>query len=105
MPRSAAIGRLATGFTEAAAAQDWERLGVLAAALAPQLAALTARGAWNGTETRALAQLRAAHDNAAADCGAALASLGSRLADMRNNKDGWMAYALSGEHETAGHDE
>ena len=105
MPRSAAIGKLAAGIKEAGAARDWERLDLLTRALAPQLATLGQRGAWNRTELAALTQLRAAHDGAAAACDEALETLGARLADMRNNKDGWMAYALSGDTELAGHHE
>jgi hypothetical protein len=105
MPRSAAIGKLAAAFREAGADGNWERLGTLAQALGPQLKTLAARGAWNGSELAALAQLRAAHDGAAAACGTALDSLGARLADMRNNKDGWIAYALTSETELAGHQE
>lgn len=105
MPKSAAIGKLAAAFQEAGAARDWERLDALARALAPQLAHLGARGTWSAAELAALAQLRAAHDGAAAACGAALESLGARLADMRNNKDGWIAYALTSETELAGHEE
>lgn len=102
MHRTAAIGKLAAAFAAAGAAHDWERLGALAAALAPQLAALGERGAWSRDELAALMQLRAAHDGAAAACGAALDALGARLADMRNNKDGWLAYALAGDSELAG---
>jgi hypothetical protein len=105
MPRSAAIGKLAAAFADAGAARDWERLGALAPALGAQLAALGARGAWNRTELAALADLRTAHDGAAAACAEALELLAARLADMRNNKDGWMAYALSGDTEFAGHQE
>lgn len=101
MARSAAIGMLAAGFRDAAAARDWERLGALAKALAPQLAALAARGPWSAAELAALARLRAAHDDAAAACAEALEHLGQRLAEMRNNKDGWMAYALASETESA----
>lgn len=105
MPRSAAIGRLAAAFADAGAARDWERLDALARALAPQLATLGARAAWSRAELAALVQLRAAHDGAAAACGEALETLGARLADMRNNKDGWMAYSLSSDTELAGHQE
>lgn len=105
MPRSAAIGKLGAAFAEAGAARDWERLGALARALAPQLAALGEHGAWNRRELAALAQLRAAHDGAAAACAEALEALAARLADMRHNKDGWMAYALSSDTELAGHQE
>ncbi|MEN3275850.1 MAG: hypothetical protein V7631_1640 [Massilia sp.] len=103
MPRSAAIGKLSAALRDAGMARDWERLGVLATALAPQLAALKGRGAWNRNELAALAQLRASHDHAAAACAEALDALGARLADMRNNKDGWIAYALASETEPAGH--
>lgn len=105
MPRTAAIGQLAAALAQAGTARDWERLGMLAAALAPQLAALKARGPWTRGELAALAQLRASHDNAAAACAEALAVLGARLAGMRNNKDGWIAYALASDIESAGHQE
>lgn len=105
MPRTAAIGKLAAAIQDAGAACDWEGLGALARALGPQLSALAGKGTWNAAELAALAQLRAAHDGAAAACGAALDTLGARLADMRNNKDGWIAYALASETELAGHQE
>ena len=105
MPRSAAIGKLAAALAQAGAARDWERLGVLARALEPQLAGLKARAPWTRNELAALAQLRTSHDNAAAACAEALDALSARLADMRNNKDGWIAYALASDIEPAGHPE
>jgi hypothetical protein len=105
MPRSAVIGKLTAAFVDAGAARDWDSLDALARALGPQLSTLGARGAWNASELAALAQLRAAHDGAAAACGEALDTLGARLADMRNNKDGWIAYALASDTEPAGHPE
>ncbi|KQQ91595.1 hypothetical protein [Massilia sp. Leaf139] len=105
MPRSVAIGKLGAAFAQAHAARDWERLNTLALALGPQLAQLGQRGAWNRDELAALTQLRTAHDAAAAACGEALDTLGARLADMRNNKDGWIAYALSSDTDFAGHQE
>jgi len=105
MPKSAAIGKLALAFREAGIARDWDRLDTLAGALGPQLKALEARGGWTEGELAALAQLRTAHDGAAAACGEALETLGARLADMRNNKDGWMAYSLTSDTEPAGYQE
>ena len=105
MPRSAAIGTLAAAFTAAGAARDWERLGFLARAMAPPLATLAKSGAWTNGELSALARLRAAHDGAAAACADALGTLAAKLAEMRNNKDGWMAYALTGDTELAEHEE
>lgn len=103
MPRSAAIGQLAAALAQAGTARDWERLGAVSRALGPQLAALKARGPWNGRELAALAQLRARHDDAAAACAEALDTLGARLADMRHNKDGWIAYALAGDTDATGY--
>lgn len=101
MARTAAIGMLAAAFDDAHATRDWERLGALAKALAPQLSALAARGPWSAPELAALARLRAAHDRAAAACAQTLEQLGQRLAEMRDNKDGWIAYALASETESA----
>jgi hypothetical protein len=92
---------LAAAFDDARATRDWERLGALAKTLAPQLSALAARGPWSAAELAALARLRAAHDRAAAACAQALEQLGQRLAEMRDNKDGWIAYALASETESA----
>lgn len=105
MPRTAAIGQLTAALVQSGAARDWERLGALANGLAPQLAAMKARGPWNNRELAALAQLRTAHDDAAAACAEVLEALDARLADMRNNKDGWIAYALASDIEPAGNQE
>ena len=105
MPRTAAIGQLAAALAQAGKARDWERLGAISRALGAQLAALQARGPWNGRELAALAQLRASHDDAAAACAEALDTLGARLAEMRNNKDGWIAYALASDTDSTGYQE
>lgn len=105
MPRSAAIDTLSAAFRAAGASRDWEGLGALAHSLAPQLAALTNGGAWTEDELAALTRLRTAHEGAAAACGDALDTLAARLAEMRDNKDGWMAYALASDAQLAGHDE
>jgi len=105
MPRTETIVKLAAALHDAGAARDWERLGALAHALAPQLEALRARGPWSPAELAALAQLKASHDEGAAACARELDVLGARLAEMRNNKEGWIAYALASENEAAGHQE
>jgi hypothetical protein len=100
MDRRTAILRLRAGLLDASAARDWDRLGAATRALAPQLAALAAARAWNEAERGALAQLRAAHDQAAAACSTALQALERRLEEMRANKEGWIAYALDNEAAT-----
>jgi len=100
MDRTAAIERLAQRLRDAGARADWDLLERAARELAPQVQALAERGAWSARERAALAGLRAAHDGAAQAGAAAAAQLGTQLGEMRDNKEGWMAYALAGELET-----
>jgi hypothetical protein len=105
LERSAAIGQLTRAFQEALGRADFDRLGELAQALPRQLHQLAARDPWSRAELLALRQLRAAHDGAAGACNTELHTLGARLAEMRNNKDGWAAYALNSQLDNAGHQE
>lgn len=100
MDRTAVIERLAQRLREAGASADWDLLESAARELGPQVQALAARGAWSARERAALAGLRAAHDGAAEAGAAAAAQLEAQLGDMRDNKEGWMAYALAGELES-----
>jgi hypothetical protein len=94
MDRLKHVQQLRAALADAGAQRDWDRLGVFARALAPRLAAMAAAGPWNAAELAALAQLRAAHEQAALACNEALGALGQNLDDMRANKEGWIAYAL-----------
>ncbi|MEW7850118.1 hypothetical protein AB2N08_15595 [Massilia aurea] len=99
MDRIRAIERLTARLHGASVAADWDALGRAAGELAPGLTALAARGAWTAPERTALARLRAAHDGAAQACARAIGDVRTRLDEMSNNKEGWMAYALTGEPE------
>jgi hypothetical protein len=101
MDRRDALLRLTAEFATAGAAADWERLGTAARLLGPQLDTLAAQGPWSAAERSALALLRAAHAESMAACEQALGALGARLEEMRTNKDGWIAYALDADTETA----
>lgn len=103
MDRSAAIGRITARLQDAGARADWDLLERAVAELGPQLRQLAARGPWSAPERAALARLRGAHDGAAAACAQALDELAARLDEMRDNKEGWMAYALAGELEPGEH--
>jgi hypothetical protein len=94
MDRHKQLQQLRASLSDASAQRDWDRLGANVRALAPRLAALAAAGPWNAAELAALAQLRAAHDQAAHACDGALDALAQSLAEMRANKEGWIAYAL-----------
>ncbi|GAB3391178.1 hypothetical protein [Massilia agri] len=100
MDRSGVIDRLAGELEQAAAQRDWELLGRAVRDLAPRLQRLATTCAWSDGERAALARLRGAHDGAAARVALAGSELQAQLAAMRDNKEGWMAYALAGEPET-----
>lgn len=100
MDRSRAIDGLAKVLQDAGARADWDGLAHAARELGPRLQALASSTPWSGAERAALGRLRSAHDEAAGQVAAASAQLQARLDDMRINKDGWMAYALTGEPES-----
>lgn len=99
MDRSAAINTLRDNLASAAGARDWDALGAAVSALAPQLQALAAHGAWSGAEMRALARLRTSHDLAATVCQQQQQQLLDKMTELQNNKAGWSAYALDHESE------
>lgn len=91
---------LADRLGQATAERNWGALAALDRELAELLAQLqaelTARGGALGTDERAaLGLLRHAHQQARARCAEATEQLGTRLAEMQQNKDGWLAYAAS----------
>jgi hypothetical protein len=94
MDRLATLQAMRAELADATAARDWDRVGAAVRALPAMLQALRAR-APGAAERRALAQLRAAHDEAARACGEAAHELAARLDEMHSNKEGWMAYAIS----------
>jgi hypothetical protein len=97
--RQARLAQLGNALQDAAARQDWDRLGEQARALFPALHALAAQGPWNAGERAALERVRTQHDAAAHDVAAAARALEPRLEEMRANKDGWIAYAMHSETE------
>jgi hypothetical protein len=97
--RQARLAQLGNALQDAAARQDWDRLGEQARALFPALHALAAHGPWNAGERAALERVRAQHDAAARQVAAAARALEPRLEEMRANKDGWIAYAMHNETE------
>jgi ethanolamine ammonia-lyase small subunit len=94
MDKSTALLRSAESLRNAADGAAWEQLAHLTQALAPQLDAMAAAGPLSRTERAALLRLREAHDYAFDAVAAATSSLKTRMDDMRDNKAGWMAYAM-----------
>ena len=96
MDRSIVIGRLGAQLDAAASGADWDALARAVHGLARQLQALAVKGPWSAAERAALQRLRASHERAAQAGAAAAAGLQARMDEMRDNKEGWMAYALAG---------
>lgn len=85
---------------KAARENDWDELATLQSELALQLAPQVGQGnSWSEAERRALAVLQTAHRKALEQCAGELKRLAAQLEEMRNNKDGWLAYAQAGDLE------
>ncbi|RZA35294.1 MAG: hypothetical protein EOP92_11190 [Lysobacteraceae bacterium] len=100
MDRTPAIDRLGQVLLDAGARADWELLGRAVRELGPRLEALAGGRPWSAAELAAASRLRAAHAGAAQALAAASAQLQARMDDMLANKEGWMAYALTGDNDT-----
>ena len=96
MSRTTPIVILARRIRQAVAAADWSELQRADAEVAAALPVLAARGPWEPEERAALAVLRQAHDEARTQCDEATRQLEKRLAELREGKDGWLAYAQDG---------
>lgn len=102
MDRQQTLLELAHEIGAASAGDDWPALAASSRTLASRLLALHAQGPWSRSEREALATLGSVHAQAEERCAQATASLGERLRDMRDNKEGWIAYALDGETDLDG---
>jgi hypothetical protein len=97
--RQAQLLRLGDALQAAAGGADWDKLGRQVLALGPQLQALALLGPWSAAERAALSRLRSQHDAAAGAALDASRVLGERLAGIRANQEGWVAYAMHSETE------
>lgn len=91
---------LADQLDKAAKDGDWEALAKVDSEMAFRLASEAARlGDWSNVERHALQSLQTAHRNALEQCAGELNRVAALLEEMRNNKDGWLAYAQTGDLE------
>jgi hypothetical protein len=97
--RQSQLLRMGDALQTAAAGADWDDLARQSRALGPQLQALAALGPWTAVERAALQRLRSQHDAAAGAAAGAATALGARLEGMRDNQEGWVAYAMHNETE------
>jgi hypothetical protein len=104
MDRQATLLSLAQKMSAATDAADWPALAALNTLLTTALPAMAAQGKWTPSERAALAALRELHQAAVLKVDSATVALGRQLYDMINNKEGWLAYALTSEAAATGTD-
>ena len=91
---------LAGQLNKAARESDWEALARVDSEMALRLASEAAQpNGWNNAERHALDVLHMAHRKALEQCAGELSRVAVLLEEMRNNKDGWLAYAQTGDLE------
>ena len=97
MDKQTQMQAIAQRLQHASSRRDWQALTRIDA----ELATLARRWGEQGVETfsaaeqRALAQLRQAHRDASAQCGAELRTLEQTLEQIRSQRGRWQAYAQS----------
>lgn len=90
---------LAQRLKRASSEHDWVDLAKVDGELAILLPALAARGPFERAESQAVQVLREAHRAAIECCAREAAQLDERMAQMRANREGWMAYAMGRDEE------
>lgn len=90
------LAKLSRQLERAAAESDWSALGALDRELAGLLRT-TASRQWTPKERSALEALHRAHTLAREHCERETTRMDGVLSQMREHKDGWMAYAMSNE--------
>lgn len=98
MDRQSHLARLALQFSRLSADGDWHALGELDSRLAALLQEAS-KQQWTPAERVVLEKLQRAHEQARERCDRETDRIEAGLAQMRERKDGWMAYAMSVELE------
>jgi hypothetical protein len=95
MDRAKKLATMALRIRRAAAAEDWRQVANLDREISALLPQLPHSSAWETTELDALEMLRKVHAEARESCALALERVGTHLAEHRDRKGGWIAYALN----------
>lgn len=94
MSRPQQLALMAAKLLHAARAEDWQALQAADLELAQTLPVLAQRGPWDEAERSALERLAKAHAMARALCDKARDEVGQQLVQLRESREGWLAYAL-----------
>ena len=85
---------LAQQLQRLAEGRNWPALAAVDRKVSALLAALPPRAQWSARESDAFEHLRRAHRAVQELCDSEAARLGAQLQDLRNHRQGWVAYAL-----------
>jgi hypothetical protein len=94
MDRTAHIVTFARRVEQSAARADWSGLESTDRELAAWLSGLLTLGPFDSAERAALDRLRKVHEVARDKCRREVGRLASVLTELRDRRDGWLAYAL-----------
>jgi hypothetical protein len=95
MDRAKKLATMALRMRRAAAAEDWRQVATLDREIGALLPQLTRTSGWGAADLDALDMLRNVHAEVHQTCARALERLGTHLAEHRERKGGWIAYALN----------
>lgn len=95
--RAIQVFNLTRRLSAAVRVADWDTVRVLDEELSRLLPTLSPAASWSHDLKVAMSSLRLLHRSALIQCAQASEDMAARLADMRTNKDGWLAYAANSE--------
>lgn len=99
MDRTNQIVSMARRMERSASRAEWFELESTDRELASWLRGLVWQGPFDSAERAALARLQNAHQAARERCRREVSRLSGVLAELRERRDGWLAYAFEGELE------
>ncbi|KAF7599966.1 MAG: hypothetical protein CGU28_06610 [Candidatus Dactylopiibacterium carminicum] len=97
MAEAQALRELAQRLGQATVREDWETVARLDAEVAVALRRLPPAAPPSAGEQQALGYLRRVHAEALSRCRRETVRLDARLADMRDRREAWTAYAVNDE--------
>lgn len=97
MDRYAKLMSIARNLLNASQRGDWTLLDSVDRQLADLLTRRTEWGQWSQQEMMALATVQRAHEQARERCVIETQAMNARLNQIREQKAGWLAYAVNGE--------
>jgi hypothetical protein len=93
------LENLVLGLYAAIESNNWQAMAESDREVAALLSTLASREGWADEVAPALQKLGKAHRHAREHCARELENMGRQLEELRQHKEGWIAYALNGNGE------